>query len=213
MRQYLNLCQRILDEGTRREDRTETGTLSVFGHQMRFDLAEGFPLLTTKKLYTRAIFHELLWFLSGDTNVKYLHDHNVHIWDEWADAQGNLGPIYGQQWRSWRSPHGGIIDQIDETIHNIRIIPDSRRHIVCAWNVANIDDMALPPCHCLFQFYVSNGRLSSISAAATLSWAFPLISPVTPCSPIWLLTSRDLNPASLSTPWETLTSISITSNR
>jgi thymidylate synthase len=160
MRQYLDLCQRILDEGTRREDRTETGTLSVFGHQMRFDLSQGFPLLTTKKLYTRAIFHELLWFLSGDTNVKYLHDHNVHIWDQWADAQGNLGPIYGQQWRSWRSPRGGIIDQIDETIHNIRIIPDSRRHIVCAWNVADIDDMALPPCHCLFQFYVSNGRLS-----------------------------------------------------
>jgi thymidylate synthase len=160
MRQYLNLCQRILDEGTRREDRTETGTLSVFGHQMRFNLAEGFPLLTTKKLYTRAIFHELLWFLRGDTNINYLHEHNVHIWDEWADAEGNLGPVYGQQWRSFRGADGKTVDQISWVVDEIRRNPNSRRLIVSAWNPVEMDEMALPPCHCLFQFYVAEGRLS-----------------------------------------------------
>lgn len=160
MHQYLDLCEHILARGVKREDRTGTGTLSIFGHQMRFNLSEGFPLVTTKKLYTRGIIHELLWFLGGDTNIKYLQDHNVHIWDEWADTNGNLGPIYGKQWRSWSAPGGYTIDQISETIHNILHAPHSRRHIITAWNVADIDDMALPPCHCLFQFYVANGRLS-----------------------------------------------------
>lgn len=160
MHQYLDLCEHILTKGVRREDRTGTGTLSTFAHQMRFDLSQGFPLLTTKKLYTRAIFYELLWFLSGDTNIKYLHDHNVHIWDKWADADGNLGPIYGAQWRSWPYSDGVTIDQMQETIDNIKRYPHSRRHIITAWNPAEIDQMALPPCHCLFQFYVANGRLS-----------------------------------------------------
>jgi thymidylate synthase len=160
MHQYIDLCQRILSEGTRREDRTGTGTLSVFGHQMRFDLSAGFPLLTTKKLYTRAIFHELLWFLRGDTNINYLHENNVHIWDQWADVDGDLGPIYGAQWRSWYGANGVTVDQIQWLIDEIKSNPDSRRLIISAWNVADLPFMALPPCHCLFQFYVSNGRLS-----------------------------------------------------
>lgn len=160
MQQYLHLVQKILDEGTEKHDRTGTGTLSLFGHQMRFDLSKGFPLLTTKKLHTRSIFIELLWFLRGETNISYLQDNKVRIWDEWADTQGNLGPIYGYQWRSWPNYSGGHIDQISQLIHSIQHNPDSRRHILSAWNVAMIDDMALPPCHILFQFYVADGKLS-----------------------------------------------------
>ena len=160
MQAYLDLCQRILEEGVKKEDRTGVGTLSVFGHQMRFDLRAGFPLMTTKKLYTRSIIYELLWFLRGDTTIHYLHDHNVHIWDEWADAEGNLGPIYGKQWRSFQGADGKTVDQIQWVIDEIRRNPNSRRLIVSAWNPPEIEDMALPPCHCLFQFYVSNGQLS-----------------------------------------------------
>jgi thymidylate synthase len=160
MRAYLDLLQHILDHGTPKADRTGTGTLAVFGHQMRFDLARGFPLLTTKKLHLRSIIHELLWFLAGNTNVRYLHEHGVTIWDEWADAAGELGPIYGAQWRSWPAPGGGHIDQISRVVEQIRTHPDSRRHIVSAWNVAEIEAMALPPCHALFQFFVAGGRLS-----------------------------------------------------
>lgn len=152
--QYLDLLRRILDRGTRKEDRTGTGTLSVFGHQMRFDLREGFPLLTTKKLHLRSIIHELLWFLQGDTNIRYLQENNVTIWDEWADAHGDLGPVYGKQWRRWEGPDGTTYDQITELLTNLVQNPDSRRHIVSAWNVADVSKMALPPCHCLFQFYV-----------------------------------------------------------
>jgi thymidylate synthase len=160
MRQYLQLCQHILANGTIKEDRTGTGTISTFGYQMRFDLAEGFPLMTTKKLHVKSIIHELLWFLNGDTNVKYLQENGVRIWNEWADEAGDLGPVYGHQWRSWTGADGQTIDQISTLIHQIKNNPDSRRLLVNAWNVADIDKMALPPCHCLFQFYVANGKLS-----------------------------------------------------
>lgn len=160
MQQYLDLLKLILDTGTSKEDRTGTGTLSVFGHQMRFNLADGFPLLTTKKLHIKSIVHELIWFLQGDTNIKYLKDNGVSIWDEWADERGNLGPVYGHQWRSWPTPDGGTIDQIAEVQETIRRNPDSRRMIVTAWNPADVPKMALPPCHLLIQFYVANGRLS-----------------------------------------------------
>ncbi len=160
MREYLDLMRRVRETGFRKEDRTGTGTLSVFGHQMRFDLTAGFPLVTTKKLHTRSIVHELLWFLSGDGNIRYLKDNGVSIWDEWADENGDLGPVYGVQWRSWPTPDGQTIDQIAEVVRQLKETPDSRRIIVCAWNVADIQAMALPPCHCLFQFYVADGRLS-----------------------------------------------------
>jgi len=160
MRQYHELMERILQEGVPKNDRTGTGTLSVFGHQMRFDLAEGFPLVTTKKLHMKSIVHELLWFLAGDTNIKYLTENGVRIWDEWADENGDLGPVYGYQWRNWPAPGGGTIDQIAELVREIRRNPDSRRLIVTAWNPADVPKMALPPCHCLFQFYVLGGRLS-----------------------------------------------------
>jgi len=160
MRQYLDLIQKIYDHGTIKEDRTGTGTRSLFGHQMRFDLAESFPLLTTKKLHLRSIIHELLWFLAGDTNIQYLRDNKVRIWDEWADDDGNLGPVYGHQWRSWQSTDGRVVDQISDVVKNIKSNPDSRRLIVSAWNVGDLDKMALPPCHLLFQFYVANDKLS-----------------------------------------------------
>jgi thymidylate synthase len=160
MKQYLDLLNRIMSEGTIKGDRTGTGTKSVFGHQMRFDLSEGFPLLTTKKLHLRSIIHELLWFLAGDTNIGYLHDNKVTIWDEWADENGDLGHIYGYQWRSWPTPDGQHIDQISQLVEQIRNNPNSRRLVVSAWNVADIDNMALPPCHALFQFYVADGKLS-----------------------------------------------------
>ena len=160
MKQYLDLMRHVRENGTRKTDRTGTGTLSVFGYQMRFDLAEGFPLVTTKKLHTRSIIHELLWFLKGDTNVAYLKDNGVSIWDEWADETGELGPVYGRQWRAWPAPDGRAIDQITEVIETIKTNPDSRRMIVSAWNPADIPEMALAPCHCLFQFYVADGRLS-----------------------------------------------------
>ena len=160
MKQYHELLQHILENGVKKEDRTGTGTISVFGYQMRFDLTKGFPCLTTKKLHLRSIIHELLWFLKGDTNIAYLKENNVRIWDEWADENGNLGPVYGHQWRSWPTKDGGAIDQISQVIHQIKTNPDSRRLIVSAWNVADVNQMALPPCHSLFQFYVANGQLS-----------------------------------------------------
>lgn len=160
MKQYQELLQHILDNGVKKEDRTGTGTISVFGYQMRFNLAEGFPLVTTKKLHLRSIVHELLWFLAGDTNVKYLKDNKVSIWDEWADGNGELGPVYGKQWRSWTNREGGSIDQILQAVETIKKNPDSRRIIVSAWNVEDIPNMALAPCHCLFQFYVADGKLS-----------------------------------------------------
>ncbi|MFB4205411.1 thymidylate synthase [Arhodomonas sp. KWT2] len=160
MKQYLDLMRHVRDNGVRKADRTGTGTVSVFGHQMRFDLAEGFPVVTTKRLHLRSIIHELLWFLAGDANIAYLKDNGVSIWDEWADANGDLGPIYGVQWRSWPTPDGGHIDQLADVLEQIRHNPDSRRHIVSAWNVADLDRMGLPPCHALFQFYVAEGRLS-----------------------------------------------------
>jgi len=160
MRQYLDLMRHVRDHGHRKEDRTGTGTLSLFGYQMRFDLAHGFPLVTTKKLHLRSVIHELLWFLRGDTNIQYLHDNGVTIWDEWADTNGDLGPVYGKQWRSWPAAGGRGIDQISQLVEQIRTNPDSRRLLVSAWNPGDIDHMALPPCHCLFQFYVAGGRLS-----------------------------------------------------
>ncbi len=160
VQQYLDLMRHVLNQGTVKSDRTGTGTRSVFGHQMRFDLADGFPMVTTKKLHMRSIIHELLWFISGDTNVKYLRENNVSIWDEWADDDGNLGPVYGKQWRSWDTPDGRVIDQLTNVIDQIRVNPDSRRLIVNAWNVGELDQMALPPCHMMFQFYVADGRLS-----------------------------------------------------
>lgn len=160
LKQYLELCRHILENGTKKEDRTGTGTISTFGYQMRFDLQEGFPVVTTKKLHLKSIIHELLWFLQGDTNVKYLQDNGVRIWNEWADEDGELGPVYGYQWRSWPTANGDHIDQISNLIDQIKNNPDSRRHIVSAWNVADVDNMALPPCHCLFQFYVADGKLS-----------------------------------------------------
>ncbi|HEY8934919.1 MAG TPA: thymidylate synthase [Cyclobacteriaceae bacterium] len=160
MKQYLDLMQDILDNGAQKTDRTGTGTLSVFGRQLRFDLSKGFPLVTTKKLHLRSIIYELLWFLNGDTNIKYLKDNGVSIWDEWADENGELGPVYGHQWRSWPAPDGRSIDQITQVINQIKQKPDSRRHIVSAWNPAEVDKMALPPCHALFQFYVADGKLS-----------------------------------------------------
>jgi thymidylate synthase len=160
MRQYLDLLQRVVDDGVERGDRTGTGTRSVFGHQMRFDLAQGFPMLTTKKLHVKSIIHELLWFLSGDTNIGYLNENGVSIWNEWADENGDLGPVYGRQWRSWQTSDGRHIDQISQLVAQLTSNPESRRHIVTAWNPADVDDMALPPCHCLFQFYVADGKLS-----------------------------------------------------
>ncbi|MEJ2879912.1 thymidylate synthase [Pedobacter sp. GR22-6] len=160
MKQYLELMQHVLDQGTQKHDRTGTGTISVFGYQMRFNLQEGFPMVTTKKLHLKSIIHELIWFLSGDTNIKYLKDNGVRIWDEWADENGDLGPVYGSQWRSWPKPDGGHIDQISKIVDTIKNNPDSRRIIVSAWNVAEVDNMALPPCHAFFQFYVADGKLS-----------------------------------------------------
>jgi thymidylate synthase len=160
MKQYLELMRHVRDHGVRKDDRTGTGTLSIFGWQMRFDLSEGFPAVTTKKLHLRSIIHELLWFIAGDTNIQYLKDHGVSIWDEWADENGDLGPVYGYQWRCWPSPDGKAIDQLANVLDSIKRNPDSRRHIVSAWNPAEVDDMALPPCHTMFQFYVAEGRLS-----------------------------------------------------
>ena len=160
MRQYLDLMQKILDQGATKGDRTGTGTLSLFGHQMRFDLSEGFPMVTTKKLHLRSIIHELIWFLNGDTNIRYLKDNGVSIWDDWADENGDLGPVYGYQWRSWPKAGGGHVDQISQVVDQIKNNPNSRRHIVSAWNVGEVENMALPPCHLLFQFYVADGKLS-----------------------------------------------------
>ncbi|MGI8383690.1 thymidylate synthase [Robertmurraya sp. P23] len=160
MKQYLELCKHVLENGVKKQDRTGTGTISTFGYQMRFDLQEGFPLVTTKKLHLKSIIHELLWFLQGDTNIKYLQDNGVRIWNEWADEEGNLGPVYGHQWRSWTTSTGETVDQISDLVNQIKTNPDSRRLIVNAWNVGDIDKMALPPCHCLFQFHVADGKLS-----------------------------------------------------
>lgn len=160
MKQYLDLLSHVMENGTRKEDRTGTGTISTFGYQMRFDLSDGFPLMTTKKLHLKSIIHELLWFLQGDTNTRYLNEHGVKIWNEWADEQGNLGHIYGYQWRSWPTPDGRTVDQVSEVLESIKNSPDSRRHIVSAWNVGELEQMALPPCHILFQFYVADGKLS-----------------------------------------------------
>ncbi len=160
MKQYLDLMRHVREKGVRKTDRTGTGTMSVFGHQMRFDLADGFPLVTTKKLHLRSIIYELLWFIRGDTNIKYLKENKVSIWDEWADANGDLGPVYGAQWRSWPARDGGVIDQLADVVVRIKKTPDSRRLLVTAWNPADVDNMALPPCHCLFQFYVADGKLS-----------------------------------------------------
>ena len=176
MKQYLDLMGEILETGARKTDRTGTGTLSVFGRQLRFDLSEGFPLVTTKKLHLRSIIHELLWFLKGETNIRYLKENGVSIWDEWADENGELGPVYGHQWRSWPAPEGRSIDQISQVIDQIKQKPDSRRHIVTAWNPAEVDKMALPPCHALFQFYVADGKLSCTVEASDTTFIFPDVS-------------------------------------
>jgi thymidylate synthase len=160
MKQYIDLLNHVINNGTKKSDRTGTGTISVFGHQSRYDLAEGFPVLTTKKLHLKSIIHELLWFLTGNTNVKYLQDNGVRIWNEWADEQGELGPVYGYQWRSWPTPYGNYIDQVSQVVESLKNNPDSRRHIISAWNVGQIDEMNLPPCHILVQFYVADGKLS-----------------------------------------------------
>ena len=182
MKQYLDLLKHVMEHGTDRGDRTGTGTRSVFGYQMRFDLQEGFPVLTTKKLHLRSIIHELLWFLRGDTNIGYLKDNGVSIWDEWADENGDLGPVYGAQWRSWPAPDGGHIDQIANLVAGIVKNPNSRRHIVSAWNPAEVDDMALPPCHCLFQFYVADGKLSCqlYQRSADIFLGVPCFSAIAP---------------------------------
>ena len=182
MKQYLDLLKHVMEHGTDRGDRTGTGTRSVFGYQMRFDLQEGFPVLTTKKLHLRSIIHELLWFLRGDTNIGYLKDNGVSIWDEWADENGDLGPVYGAQWRSWPAPDGGHIDQISNLVSGIVKNPNSRRHIVSAWNPAEVDDMALPPCHCLFQFYVADGKLSCqlYQRSADIFLGVPCFSAIAP---------------------------------
>jgi len=186
MKQYLDLLKHVMEHGTDRGDRTGTGTRSVFGYQMRFDLQEGFPVLTTKKLHLRSIIHELLWFLRGDTNIGYLKDNGVSIWDEWADENGDLGPVYGAQWRSWPAPDGGHIDQISNLVSGIVKNPNSRRHIVSAWNPAEVDDMALPPCHCLFQFYVADGKLSCqlYQRSADIFLGVPFFSGIDPVSSI-----------------------------
>ena len=215
MRQYLDLMRHVRDHGVLKTDRTGTGTRSVFGYQMRFDLASGFPLVTTKKLHLRSIIYELLWLLSGDTNIKFLHDNKVTIWDEWADANGDLGPVYGEQWRSWPSRDGGVIDQIADTVERIRKNPDSRRLLVTAWNPADVDKMALPPCHCLFQFYVANGKLSCqlYQRSADIFLGVPFnIASYALLTDIWL-TSRGSRRASLCTRWAMPISISITSRR
>ena len=213
MRQYLDLLRHILENGTDKSDRTGTGTRSVFGHQMRFDLADGFPLLTTKKVHLKSIIHELLWFLNGDTNVRYLQDNGVRIWNEWAGPDGDLGHIYGYQWRSWPDYDGGHIDQISRAIDDIKHNPDSRRIIVSSWNVADIPNMNLPPCHAFFQFYVADGRLSSTSAAPTASSGCRSTSLHTLCSFRWLLRSAVSGPESSSIPPATPTSTTTTSIR
>lgn len=187
MQQYLDLLKLVRDTGVYKSDRTGTGTYSIFGHQMRFDLSDGFPLLTTKKLHLKSIIHELLWFLAGDTNIKYLRDNGVRIWDEWADENGDLGPVYGHQWRSWPAGNGQTIDQISNVIEQIRVTPDSRRLLVSAWNPADVEHMALPPCHCLFQFYVADGKLSCqlYQRSADVFLGVPLTSPPMRCSPRW----------------------------
>jgi thymidylate synthase len=215
MKQYHQLMRRILDEGVEKSDRTGTGTLSVFGHQMRFDLSEGFPALTTKKLHLRSIIHELLWFLQGDTNIRYLKENGVRIWDEWADEEGNLGPVYGYQWRSWPAPNGQHVDQISQVVEQIKNNPDSRRIIVSAWNVGEIPNMALPPCHAFFQFYVADGKLScqlyQRSADVFLGVPFNIASYA-------LLTMMmaqvcDLQPGDFVHTWEMPICIQITWNR
>lgn len=221
MRQYLDLLTRVMDEGIDKSDRTGVGTRSVFGHQMRFHLADGFPLVTTKKIYTRGVFGELLWFLRGDTNIGWLHRNNVHIWDEWADENGDLGPVYGHQWRSWPVPGGGHVDQLAKVIDQIKNDPNSRRLVVSAWNVAEVGDMALPPCHLLFQFYVTPARTGSpascpagsTSAAPTCSWACRSTSRATPCSPTWWRRCAAWASATSSTPWVMRTSTTTTSTR